>query len=308
MDDKRKMANDELSETINSGVLSFTTPEVSPFTDLPEMPQLESQSESGNISNNFNINVNVSGNANPSRISNAATSTMRNILPNLTGSPDDIKKNSSVIFQDTSNPILDDAEIYQDGSSVPILDFVKFGVFDLPEISNYTYTESYLKEVSNKEVKNYEILKNVVHNSVTQQNDISNVSPYSAFDTSLYVEETMGQRHLQTINNLNIHQNSENNLELANEMSRQQKHYQSREEDLVEQAKNNFGNVNQMNALGEEDKREAATSTNMQFGAGPITSNQSPSRKASNINGPLFENPLFVKQMNSPPVWRTVLG
>ena len=134
MEDKQKIANDALSETINSGVLSFVKSEIPQFVDLPEMTSTNAETQNQSVSNNFNVNVNLSNNSttssssnisgtpqstlrnesnsqnNPAFIKTAATNAMRNALPTLTGSPEEIKKNSSTILHESSNQILNETQ------------------------------------------------------------------------------------------------------------------------------------------------------------------------------------------------------
>ena len=331
MDDKRKIANEELAETINSGVLSFVTPGSPEFTNLPEMPQ-QMMAESGqNISNNFNINVNVSGNQNSSAINSAASSAIKNALPTLTGSTEEIKKNSSEVLRETSSQILKETEketyrevlreiisptndytnntnveIFENNSSVPILGMVGIGMPEMPDLANDVKSESIFNS-NNTEVQNFQMLKNILNNTNVEMSDAENIYPYTSFDTSLYVDSDGSTTNYQSINNLMVHQNTENNLESANTLSRQS-NYSIRHEELANKAETDFQNLRKMNDLGDEDKKEATPLFNAGLGNAQLTKKIEIPRKPSHVNGPLYEHPVFINQMNRPPVWRSVLG
>ena len=331
MDDKRKIANEELAETINSGVLSFITPSPPEFSNLPEMPQPMIAESGQSISNNFNINVNVSGNQNTSAINSAASSAIRNALPTLTGSTEEIKKNSSEVLRETSSQILKETEketyrevlreiisptndytnntnveIFENNSSVPILGMVGIGMPEMPDLANDVKSESIFNS-NNTEVQNFQMLKNILNSTNIEVSDAENIYPYTSFDTSLYVDSGGDTTNYQNINNLTVHQNTDNNLESANTLSRQS-NYSIRHEELANKAETDFQNLRKMNDLGYEDKKEATPMSNIGLGNDSVTAKLDIPRKPSHVNGPLYEHPMFINQMNRPPVWRSVLG
>ena len=83
--DKRQLANQELSNTVGSGILSMVPAQSENFVELPKSDGVETLA-SGNVVNNYNMNVTVNG-------------TVEKALPNMTAMPDAVKKNSSEVFQ-----------------------------------------------------------------------------------------------------------------------------------------------------------------------------------------------------------------
>ena len=352
MEDKRKIANEELSETINSGILSFVNPEILEFSDLPEITPSSTEAANQAVLNNFNVNVNVSNSSNMNSssvlsqnsqgnlkesflqnntqlIKTAATNAMRNALPTLSGSSEEIKKNSPTILQGSSNQILNETEnkiyqnlfsnlmiedfymtnnskTYKEDSSVPILNFNEIGITETPNIENYSYTESPIQTENNRESNQYENFKNIVNNFSLNYHDATSTTPYTSFNTSSYIEEVMGERRIETINNLQVYKNLDNKFKIDNIIPTTPDIDYNKSDNLIKKLQRDL-DVSKMNALSDEDTIEATSSS---VALGNLSSNASKlnSRNFSHINGPDEEYPIFLTQMNRPPVWRSVLG
>lgn len=311
MEDKRKIANEQLQETLDSGILSFAATPSQNFVELPESSSDENGSQGGPVTNNFNVNVNVSG-GDVRSIQQAANSTMQNALPTLTGSADEVKKNSSIDFQSNyeEEPRIFDnlIQLYeQENQSPSDLMFSKMAEFESPEVAHYSYSTSSLKENNVKINNQYEVLKNVIYSSTENQN-IMNVSPYSATDASFYIDRTLSGKQTEMISELNIENSTNNNFEVLTELSRRRERMQDRE---MMQLNKTVGNVRDISDLNENeiDDVKEATSITRKGGAGPTPSQSlSTTNRPHHFNTSLNDPPVFIDKMNRPPIWRSALG
>lgn len=331
MEDKRKLANQELEETLSSGILSVLPESQGNFDTLPNVPQTEDMMAQ-NVTNTFNVNVNVSGGG-QSQIERATNRTMQNMLPNLTGSADEIKKNSSLILVDNSreisgttetnnfevasqevlmnnltpnnysNETINQTNVYNTASEMPLFNFAKDSMDAENLVGKYTYSNSSLKEDNQKIAKDYQILKNITYNSFNDEMITTTISPYSAHDNSLYVENVMGERVIQNLENLTVENNTENNLEIANQISREMQSQQRSRNDLISQLTDNA----QDEDFASADIQEA-TEVSPKIGVGAPVIGSNKNTNPSNIRGSLTNLPTIIQKMNSPPMWRTVLG
>lgn len=331
--DKRQIANVELEETLNSGILSFVEPQSQSFAELPDAPQTENDASNGNVVNNFNVSVNVNGGGDSRTIQNITTTSLQNALPNMNESSNEIKKNSSIDFQGiygqdsnalniTQEPdILNNLySIYQSNDQSPSdLIYSNISHFQKAEISHYSYSESSLK-TDNQNTKNqYEVLKNIIYypsqgddynekmpSDYSITTDVSNISPqtnnYNIQNTSSY-----GGYALQNFNNLNIENTSNSNIEAIMELSRKKDRVQAQELQNVNKTVRNIEDLGKLNQNEMDDVTEATT-VERKYGAGPSVNRSHDGRKASHINSPLNNTPKFIEKMNRPPIWRSVLG
>jgi hypothetical protein len=296
--DKRQLANQELSNTVGSGVLSMVPTQSENFVELPKSDGVETPG-SGNVVNNYNMNVTVNG-------------AVEKALPTMTAMPDAVKKNSSEVFQNLTNdngPVQLEQirDLYADGNSSPMLQLAGLDQPDDPELSYYSYTTSPLKESSDKIAREYQILQNVIRNSVSNQT-ITNTSPYSYIDTSFSVQQTMNGRQIQNIENLNIENNTTNNLEVANEMSRRQNRIERHEQEEVSRSVKQLNQTRVPEEIAKADDLEASVVIPKE-GAGSIgRSTSHKHREMQHLNPTSSTIEMFMDKMNSPPIWRTVQG
>lgn len=321
MEDKRKIANEELHETLNSGILSFAATPSQNFVELPETSRDENALQGGSVTNNYNVNVNMSGGGDARSIQQAANSAMQNALPNLTGSPDEVKKNSSIDFQ--SNFEKDPGifnnliQVYDQESKSPSdMVFSKLAEFENPEVSHYSYSTSTHKQNNAKINNQYEVLKNVIYSSSDKQNTL-NVSPYNATDTSFYIDRTINGNSTETITQLSIENNNQlsidktstnTNIEVLRELSRTRERTQDKEMKQLNKTVRNVQDISDLNE-NEIDDIQEATSITPKDGAGPTNSQSlSESNSPNHFNASLNDPPTFIDKMNRPPIWRSVLG
>lgn len=94
MDENRNIANTELKNAFDGGLISIPNQQPDNLVELPKQEELDA-SGGGNVVNNFNVNVNVKS-ASPASVALQkanATKIVNNIVGNSTSaSPDEIKK------------------------------------------------------------------------------------------------------------------------------------------------------------------------------------------------------------------------
>lgn len=315
MEDKRKLANEQLQETLDSGILSFAAPQEQNFVELPESSESDSATETANVTNNFNVNVNVNGTGNSRSIQQTANSAIQNALPNLYDSSEDLKKNSSANYMgnfEEGSELISFADSLADmgGGFSPELIYTSLSEFQTPDVSHYTYSESTLRENNSKINNQYEVLKNVIYSSTENQN-ITNISPYTSTDPSFYIDQSSVND--QTINNLSIENQMGDTTELITELSRKQDN--SQKQNMVELNKT-LRNVQDISNLNEREIDDVAEATTIGRKRGSGVPGESPfnpsmvARFPENISTSVGLNtvPKLIEKMNRPPTWRSVLG
>jgi hypothetical protein len=237
---------------------------------------------------------------------------MQNALPTLTGSADEVKKNSSIDFQSSyeEEPRIFDnlIELYQQENKSPSdMMYSKLSELETAEVAHYSYSTSSLKENNVKINNQYEVLKNVIYSSTENQN-IMNVSPYSATDASFYIDRTLSGKQTEMINELNIENSTNNNFEVLSELSRRRERMQDQEMVQLNKTVRNVQDISELNENEIDDVKEATTITR-KGGAGPTqTKSLSMSNRPHHFNTTLNETPVFIDKMNRPPIWRSALG
>lgn len=316
MDDKRQLANEQLQETLDSGILSLAGPQPQNFVELPESSQAAVSAEGGNVTNNFNVSVNVNGGSSKS-IQSATSSAIQNAIPNMSGSADEIKKNSSLDFlgnsEEESNFLdVNYGEVPDLGvSNASDMLYLNLTEFQTPEVAHYTYSTSTMKENNNKINNEYEVLKNVIYSSTENQN-ITNVSPYSATDASFYIDQSMDTNRIETINRLTV--DGGDNYEMMQETSKRRDRLQQQNMTELNKTLRNVQDISNLNESEIDDVQEATT-IGRKYGAGvagasPFQNQSMVSKPPEHINtaAPLNDIPTFIEKMNRPPIWRSVLG
>lgn len=318
MEDKRKLANDELKD-MDGSFRFFAPPEMENFVELPKEESPESMSGPGSTVNNFNVAVNVQGNGkvNTSQI-NAA---VQNALPTHTESPDQTKKNSSPISPDTlstdskqlPNLVSPEDEEYvlnefsaEDIGPIPTLDMLGLNQFETPNVSYYTYSNSTLKENNPIVRREYEVLKNIVHHSSSTQEPMM-ISPASAIDQSMIVDYINSERVYHQLEKVQVQQNNQNSLNETAEMAKRHERLQAETRGETERQVNQASVNKEADALAESDNAEA-TSKVYAEGAGRGKNTKLSPPRSPRLNPTYDTIGMFYKKMNSPPSWRTALG
>ena len=157
--------------------------------------------------------------------------------------PDDYSKN---IFK---------TDFYSQTPSIPILNIAKQTIPET-EASWYSYSDSSIKKNDPKTAREYSVLKNIIYNSFPELNNSVAISPHSTHDNSLYVQNVMGERIIQQMQNLKVENNLQNNLELANQISRQRERQTARQDNLLDKLSNQTTNQEENN-ITKKDIAEA---------------------------------------------------
>lgn len=294
---KREIANQELNQTLGTGVVSIAPPPIPNFNELQKTENGGSGVGTVNNFNTTNVTVNSAGKA----------------LPTTSSTPDQIKKNS---YQPLPN-LTDDKspnhfermkKTYIDQSPIPMLTLAGLGNFKNPDVAEYTFSESSMKQSNGKFAKQLEILHNITKQSFSDQN-IEISTPYSYHDNSTMVNKTMNQRQEYNIENLTIANNVNNNMEIVNELARQRERSEQRRTENIERAVDQAAQTQVPKEIADADDIEASTMA-IKDGAGssPLANRSMKPRKISNLNPTNSTIGLFIDKMNSPPSWRTVLG
>jgi len=325
MEDKRALANQELSDTFGGGILSLSPEEPKNFVELQPQEEKDISNTTPSMLNNFNVNVNINGssNNNTTIIEKTASEAVKKALPTTAETPEEIKKNLSVPSTekfDLSLKNLVESD-YSDimypgftptfnpsnyGISVPSLNYSGVDMFELPEMSTYEYSNADIKENNPNVQRTFGILKNIIHHSLTTQ-EITNLSPSSMIDQSSYVQEIMGERRYFNTERINVQNNQITNMDAVNELTKEkQKQENLREEQtnkmLKEITKNSKRNIE------ENIDNQGGTSIQEKNGAPINNSPQKRDRAMSHLNPTPTTIDMFFAKMNSPPSWRTTWG
>lgn len=323
MDDKRKLANQELEETFGTGVLALKPQEPQNFVELPKPEELAA-SQSGNVTNNFNVSVNVTGKS-QQNTRQIASDAVQKALPTANESPEEVKKNSQGSSPGSfrgslakNNPVLNNIEVKQEepeyieipesiGPTVPALDLAGLSVFDTGDATDYNYSTSRMKEEDASVKMSYSVLRNVINQSMQNQSIIE-ISPQSSIDQSMVVQEIAGERYTSTIEQLNIQNNTNQNFQTVNELARQRERQDRMMTEESNRAIQTMAKDRSRQTSEQEDDVQEATTLQRKDGAGPVSKTSQQLRKMPHLNPTPSTIPMFTAQMNSPPNWRTVYG
>jgi len=294
---KRDIANSELDTTLGTGVVSIAPPPIPNYNELQSTNSGGSGTGTVNNFNTTNVTVNSAGKA----------------LPTTTNVPDQIKKNSyqplpNLTDEKSPNHFERMKQTYVDQSRTPMLQLAGLGNFHDPDISDYTFSESSMKQSNGKFAKQLEILHNITKQSFSNQ-DIQVTSPYSYHDNSTMVNNTMNGRQEYNIENLSISNNVNNNMEIVNELARQRERSERKTNENIQRAVDQATQSQVPKDIEDADDIEAS-SMQPKEGAGlsPLANRNFKPRQVSNLNPTMSTIGLFIDKMNSPPSWRTVLG
>lgn len=294
---KREIANEELNQTLGAGVVSIAP---QPIPNYYELHKEEHGRPGVGTINNFNT-------------TNVTVNSAGKVLPTTTATPDQIKKNSvqqlpNLTDEKSPNHFERMKETYVQQSPTPMLQLAGLGNLQSSDMSEYTYSDSPMKQSNGKFAKQLEILKNITKQSITNQ-QIQVATPYSYHDNSTMVNQTMDGRQEYNIENLSISNNVNNSMEIVNELARQREKSERRRTETMERAVNQAEQSQVPKEIADEDDIEAS-SMQPKDGAGssPLANRNLKPRHISNLNPTKGTIDIFIDKMNSPPIWRTVLG
>jgi hypothetical protein len=319
MEDKRTIANQELQNELDGSFRFYAPPEQENFVELPVQEKIE-ESKPETV-NNFNVSVSVNGKTEPK--TTVVNQAVQNALPNTTELPEDVKKNSPVISSENSNEekyveqlrgiVGEDAGMIEQhndvvGSidSIPVLDMTQLTQFETPEYGEYTYSVSDMKQNNPSVKRDYEVLQNIISHSISSQEPMV-VSPDSAIDASLVIDQINENRQYYQIENLEVQNNVNNNLEMANQKVRSQQSNQPQSAHELERQLQNI-KTSSLQEIEEADNIEARSQSRPDGAGAPPRSAQKNPQTSKNIKSSSSSIDKFINKMNSPPVWRAVLG
>lgn len=323
MDDKRKLANQELEDTFGVGVLALKPEEPQNFVELPKLEDAAA-AQSGNVTNNFNVNVNVSG-KDQTTVKQVASNAVQKALPTGAETPETVKKNSPASSPGSSsknsgknNPVLNNLKEQEEeqeyieipqsiGPTVPALELAGLGMFDTGDRTDYEYSTSRLKEENPAAKMAYAILKNVVQHSLQNQSSIE-ISPQSVIDQSVIVQEIAGARQYSTVENLTIQNNTNSTIQTVNELARQRERQDRMMTEESNRAIQTMAKDRRRQESQQDDDVREATTLVRKDGAGAAPTNSQKIRQMPHLNPSPSTIEMFNEQMNSPPLWRTIWG
>lgn len=314
----RNIANEELRSTFEGDLkpLDVSTPEIDATAIIP---QEQTDSSLSQTSNNFNVNVNINGDGrSPSSAVRTGTETIINNVLNTTPSLDplEIKKNYSVNLPDGGegdaslfgdSPVMDHighSYMDTDGIELPGLGVSEMS-FDLPSLSNYTYSLAKVK-TENKTVQHrYEFIKNIINKAM---GEVSLNEPRQAVKNEQFVQSMSDVRNF--INEQNITTMSgDTNVDLIEKVTReyhqntQRLQYES-DKATIEMRRGVDRQRSEGMALGQELSNITPTD---HTDYSPTIPDQKDDLSFRHINN-ISTNFGFANEINRPPVWRSVLG
>lgn len=321
MEDKRKLANQELEETFGMGILALKPEEPQNFVELSKVDDT-ALNEPTTMLNNFNVNVNVSG-ATTTNVERLANEAVKNALPSTRETPEEIKKNSQGVSTGNSqgNSINESvlrslereqreySEIPQRvAPSIPSFNLTTLGIFDTSDdVSDYTYSTSRNKEENPAVKHTYQVLSNVIKHSLENKTPIE-VSPQSVIDNSMIVQEIANERYYEAIHNLNVEKNINENYQSVNFQEDERKRQDRMATIDNDKTIQTLANKSDLLKSVEEDDVAEATSVGVGNTMKVMNPYSEKPRELRHINRKHSTIGTTISKINSPPWWRTVLG
>lgn len=330
--DKRVLANEQLEDVIDPGVVSLAPTSYDSEIKLPDNAIDGVESMPSVVHNSFNINVNAPERVEKETIQTKVNTVIKNALPTLTGSAESIKKNSVQIYQNilspifnqytrasksaTLNPIYDvdspaekieDAQKlfnnYKDRQSIPEL-LMRSIAMDGTSPSNGNYTLQQTQQNNN------------LQNLNKYQSIIQNNSSYNISDNNKNINLYTNNNQTQLNENISyggdtlmssIIMKPENNIDYVTNVTRERALNQmsGRYEDSISRQSRNSSLLQQ---LENEDLIEATTTGSTQRELIDFEENIPSVDREDKLAHFTETNdiPYFQIQANNPPVWRVV--
>jgi len=327
MNDKREIANQELKNEFDSNLFYLNKNDSSNFVEL-SAPEATDELSGTSTTNNYNVNVNINGTS-ESKTSNP-TQNARTIVNNVLRSDtiatsDELKKNSNPLFAKTGEDnhnipkLLDkDSESKMEilhkaidrGSPAPSLDMRRLDFVTADTPSEYNYSESPLKARDTTIQKNLGILHDISANSIHNYTNMT-VLPNSAVQNSFAKDEMESTIDFFEASTVRVDSQPTNRYDQLDKVIQESEkrdinRAKEKEETLHEMADDKKKKVNMGAEMEDMKDANAPTQAEMLSGA----NKQPDSGPRDFINMTTRSNTIgsFVEKMNSPPIWRTVLG
>jgi len=318
--DKRSTVNTELQNSFDGNLVTLAGNNASNLVELPKAEE-QIEAQSGTVMNNFNVNVNVTGSPGSSTTvqKTNATQIVNNALASGAKSPEELKKNSStdskqsggtdVSFMEGSSKIQLVENTINSGPSQPILDIRGIEYFSADRPSDYGYSEAPIKSQNNDLKRSYDILHFLTKGGISDHQEMSSV-PKTVLNTEFSANLKESNFNYFESSNVNVQQNNKTLHESASQISQEndrknQNREREREESLNELAsRQNKRQENQQEFAEIKDGQDLVGNTI----TGAKTLNTSGAKDFNNLTSRSTTIDLFIDKMNSPPIWRTVLG
>lgn len=325
--DKRSVANQELRDIFDPGVVSLVNTEMDIGPVIPVSDISVPEAGDGTVQNNFNIHVTAPEKIQTKILQSNVNSIIKNALPTLTGSPEIIKKNLYQSYQNTfapitnqyteitkneffnttqNNPTLQNVTFesamgqYQNGQSIPglILSDMKsddVGFSMTTGDNNFTNVEKTKYMETNKTIQstpNYNINNSSTILNNEYYNNITNQS--NSF--------VGGDNSIQ-----NIMSNTENNIDYVSHASK----HMALEQKMLEFDQSIATAERRKNTnlqMRIDDTIEASTEKSFNdINAGLQSPSSGRGLPLSNITE-TTDQIYFLSNANNPPIWRVVAG
>lgn len=321
MEDKRKIANEELSPVLDSGLVQIDTPQPSNFVDLQPEPASVAE-QTGTVLNNFNVNVNVTEPTN--YVERQLTTTINKALPTVSQVPSEIKKNSpplSVEQSETDAGIANKAiqtenetpnintilnEFYTEPTQIPLsVDLMQLQNDMESDVSVYDYTSSPLMNKDSKFKSESEELRQSIQNTLSVNNETI-VSPPLSVDVSNYSDNSYSS--FETMENIQLNQTA-NPIDIVNDLANKRERQRIELQETAERSAQQKTINDNVADDGFDNYQSEMNLSRMNEGAGPENRKfLQTSRTFNHINPSSNTIELTESKMNRPPVWRSVLG
>jgi len=323
--DNRDLVNQELKNNFDGGILSLAPNAPDNHVELPKSEENQ-VSESGSTINNYNMSVNINSASGGSRTADnvKANNIIQNVLNvDRPSSPEDLKKNlnidSSKSGNDTFKMNFSDGELeplnirndfMNSGPSAPSAEIRDIQFFTAGEATDYGYSSAKIKTENIELNRTY----NTTHQYTDQairNNAILSTTPNSVFNNDFNENYENTNINLFEQSNLKVDTTKNNGHEEVSKMSEElQRKTQVREKER-DDALTTMA-LNQRKRGGDEQDIMDIQSVNeppqMQMLSGADTLSNSGVRSFNNMTGRSSTIGTFIEKMNSPPIWRTVLG
>lgn len=318
--DKRKTVNAELQNSFDGNLVTLAKNDSTNFVELPKAEN-QNESQSGTVMNNFNVNVNVGSaqSTSPTVQKTNATQIVNNVLSSGVKSADDLKKNyttsspqnggTNVSFMEGENKIQLVENVINSGPTQPILDIRGIEYFSPDKPSDYSYSESPKKSENVNLKRNYDILHFLTKGGLSDYQEMSSV-PQTVLNTEFSANLKENNFNYFEKTNVNVQQNNKTLHESASQISQEHERKTQMREKERDQALTELSSKQTKRQENQQEFAEIKDGQSLIGNSLPAAQplNTSGARNFNNMTSRSTTIDLFIDKMNSPPIWRTVLG
>lgn len=321
MDENRNIANTELKNAFDGGLISIPNQQPDNLVELPKQEELDA-SGGGNVVNNFNVNVNVKS-ASPASMAlqkTNATKIVNNIVGNSTGaSPDEIKKNSTEnsvpdgkadlkVIENEQSPIKLIENTIRSGPDQPILDIRHIDYYSPDRPSDYGYSDAKIKSQNVDLKRSYDMLHFLTKSAISDHMGMVPSGSVIENEFSENLKEMNFNYYEKT--NIAIDENQPKMHDTIDSISEEHNRKVIQHENEKDQALNVIvkNQTKKQNNDLEFSEIQNGNDISGNVLSGAKTLHTSGVRNFNNMSSRSTTISTFIDKMNSPPIWRTVLG